>query len=97
MNTTAPATERNGVPTDKLFGTIAKLKENGDLAAFRFGAKNEWINGTASQSTIHEWYGAGADHVHVDEFTFAVRLRITKIGTPCELVAQVGEDVDERG
>ncbi len=71
MSTTAPATERNGVPTDKLFGTIAKLKENGDLAAFRFSAKNEWINGTASQSTIYEWYGAGADHVHVDEFTFA--------------------------
>ncbi|MFW2333300.1 OsmC family protein [Ilumatobacter sp.] len=68
--TTAP-TERNGVPTDKLFGTIAKLKENGDLAAFRFSARNEWIEGTASRSTIFEWFGAGADQVHVDEYTFA--------------------------
>lgn len=72
MNTTAATiTERNGVPTDKLFGTIAKLKHDADLAAFRFTARNEWIDGTASQSTIHEWFGAGADHVHVDEFTFA--------------------------
>lgn len=70
MNTTETTTERNGVPTDKLFGTIAKMKENGDLAAFRFSAKNEWIEGTASRSTIFEWFGAGADHTHVHEFTF---------------------------
>ncbi|MGB5758696.1 MAG: hypothetical protein WBM50_17405 [Acidimicrobiales bacterium] len=56
------AEEINGVPCDKMFGAIAKLRENGDLAQFRFSAKNEWIEGTASQSTIHEWYGLGADH-----------------------------------
>jgi uncharacterized OsmC-like protein len=67
----APAQdERNGVPCDKLFGTIAKMKENGDLAAFRFSATNEWVEGTASQSTIYEWYGAGADQVHVEPFSF---------------------------
>ena len=70
-DTTADApTERNGVPTDKLFGTIARMKENGDLAAFRFSAKNEWVEGTASRSSIYEWYGAGADQVHVKEFDF---------------------------
>ena len=63
--------ETNGVPTAKLFGTIAKMKENPELAAFRFTAKNEWIEGTASASTIHEWFGAGAEHLHVDEFRFA--------------------------
>ena len=67
--TTAPA-ERNGVPTEKMFGTIARMKENGDLAAFRFSAKNEWVEGTASRSSIYEWYGAGADQVHVEEFSF---------------------------
>jgi hypothetical protein len=65
----APA-ERNGVPTDKMFGTIAKLKEDGDLAAFRFSARNEWVEGTASTSTIYEWYGAGSDQVHVEEFSY---------------------------
>lgn len=62
--------EINGVPTDKMFGAIARFKENGELAAFRFSAKNEWVEGTASQSTIYQWYGLGADQVHVKEFSF---------------------------
>jgi uncharacterized OsmC-like protein len=73
MSTTTTATTetvRNGVPVDKLFGTIAKVKENTDLAAFRFTARNTWVEGTASRSTIHEWAGAGGEHVHVSEFSF---------------------------
>lgn len=61
--------ERNGVPVDKLFGTIAKLKDNPELAKFRFTAKNTWVEGTATKSTIHEWYGAGTDQLHAEEFT----------------------------
>lgn len=69
--TTEPApTIRNGVPVDKLFATIGKLRENSALAAFTFTAKNSWVEGTASRSTIHEWSGAGGDHVHVQEFAF---------------------------
>jgi uncharacterized OsmC-like protein len=64
------AEEINGVPCDKMFGAIAKFRENGDLAQFRFSAINDWVEGTASRSTIHEWYGIGADQVHVDEFAF---------------------------
>lgn len=63
--------EVNGVPCDKMFGAIAKVRENGELAQFRFSAKNSWISGTASRSTIHEWYGMGGEHVHVDEFQFS--------------------------
>ncbi len=62
---------RNGVPVTKLFGTIGKLRNNPELAAFRFTASNRWIHGTASASTIHEWYGVGTDHTHVEEFEFA--------------------------
>lgn len=61
----------NGVPTDKLFGTIAKLSDNPELAAFRFSARNTWIEGTASASTVHEWFGAGADQLHVESFRFS--------------------------
>lgn len=68
---TPEATEFNGVPTAKLFGTIAKLTEQPELAAFRFTARNRWVEGTASTSTVHEWYGAGADHVHIDEFALS--------------------------
>lgn len=61
---------RNGVPVHKLFATIDKLKAESSLAAFRFTAKNSWLEGTASRSTIHEWHGAGADHKHVASFNF---------------------------
>jgi uncharacterized OsmC-like protein len=64
------ADEVNGVPCDKMFGAIARFREDGDLAQFRFSAKNEWVDGTASQSTIHEWFGIGGDQVHVDEFQY---------------------------
>jgi uncharacterized OsmC-like protein len=64
------ADEVNGVPCDKMFASIAKTRENGELAQFRFSARNEWVEGTASQSRIHEWYGMGGDHEHVQEFTY---------------------------
>jgi uncharacterized OsmC-like protein len=62
--------EINGVPCDKMFGAIAKVQENGDLAQFRFSAQNEWVEGTASKSTIHDWYGMGADQKHIEKFSF---------------------------
>lgn len=64
------AEEVNGVPCEKMFGAIARFRDNGELAQFRFSAKNEWVEGTASQSTIHEWYGIGGDQVHVQEFAY---------------------------
>jgi uncharacterized OsmC-like protein len=70
MNTVTTSV-RNGVPTDKLFATREKLTAQPELAKFRFTARNQWVEGTASRSTIHEWYGAGADHLHVEEFSFA--------------------------
>jgi uncharacterized OsmC-like protein len=62
--------EINGVPCEKMFGAIARFKGDGNLAQFRFSAKNEWVEGTASESTIHEWYGVGAEQKHVQEFAF---------------------------
>ncbi len=61
--------EPNGVPLEKLRGTVAKLTDNPELATFAFTARNEWVEGTASRSTIHEWYGAGSDQVHAEAFT----------------------------
>lgn len=62
--------EINGVPCDKMFGAIAKLREDGELAQFKFSARNEWVEGTAAQSTIYEWYGLGAEQKHVEEFSY---------------------------
>lgn len=71
MTVTTPTIEEfNGVPVAKLQGTVAKLTENPHLADFRFSARNTWIEGTGSRSTIHEWFGVGGEHLHVQEFTF---------------------------
>lgn len=64
------AEEFNGVPCDKMFGAIARVRDNGELAQFRFSAQNEWVEGTASESRIHHWYGMGGDHEHVQAFSF---------------------------
>jgi len=63
-------TAKNGVPVSKLFATIDRVKTTPELGAFRFTAKNQWIEGTASRSTIHEWAGGGGEHVHVRPFSF---------------------------
>ena len=62
--------EVNGVPCDKMFGAIAKFGESPDLAQFKFSARNNWVEGTASESTIHEWHGIGADQTWGQEFSF---------------------------
>ena len=69
MSTINAQSERNGVPVDKLRGTIAKMEADPGLAAFQFTARSTWIEGTAAQSTIHEWYGAGSDQLHAEAFT----------------------------
>ena len=35
--------EVNGVPLEKMFGAIAKVKESSELAQFEFVAESEWI------------------------------------------------------
>lgn len=64
------AEEINGVPCDKMFGAIARFRDDGSLAQFKFSANNTWVEGTASESSIHDWYGIGADQKHVQEFAF---------------------------
>ena len=64
------AEEINGVPCEKLFGSIARTRENAELAQFRFSARNDWVEGTASRSAIYKWYGMGDEHEHVQEFSF---------------------------
>lgn len=48
----------NGVNTDQLFNTINLIKENPDIAKFKFRATNKWINGTHCRGTVKDFYGA---------------------------------------
>ena len=62
-------TVRNGVPVDKLFATIDKVRGEPSLAAFEFTGHTSWIEGTSTMTSFPEWYGAGANHEHVAAFT----------------------------
>lgn len=60
----------NGVDTAALFGALDAVKSQPEAAKFQFRARNEWISGTHSKSTIHDFFGLGAEQTHVEEHTY---------------------------
>ena len=58
--TTIEAT-RNGVDTAQLFGTLDAIKAQPELATFQFRVRNRWIGGSHNQSSIQDFYAAGAE------------------------------------
>ena len=65
--TTQVQTNLNGVNVDQLVGTINAIKANPDLARFKFRAKNEWISGGQSRTSIQSFYGAGQEDTSRDK------------------------------
>lgn len=65
----------NGVAVDELMKTIDLLKDQPDLAVFRFRTRNRWVDGTYNRAENPPFYGVGAEdtgrvtpHVHdIDE------------------------------
>jgi uncharacterized OsmC-like protein len=51
----------NGVDLDRLFGTIDAVNADPTLARFQFRARNQWIDGGHSRTTIKQFYGAGQE------------------------------------
>jgi len=51
----------NGVNVDQLVDTINHVKEQPELAKFKFRATNEWVDGGHSRTTIQSFYGAGEE------------------------------------
>jgi uncharacterized OsmC-like protein len=58
----------NGVAVDKLFGTIEAVKNDPEIAKFKFRATNKWINGGHNHTTIKDFYGAKETHKHEKAF-----------------------------
>ena len=54
---------RNGIDTAQVYGTLDVLKAQPEAARFEFRVRNSWIDGTHSRSTIHGFWGAGAEDV----------------------------------
>jgi uncharacterized OsmC-like protein len=48
----------NGINVDQMMQTIELVKENPDLASFKFRARNTWIEGTHNRATVKDFYGA---------------------------------------
>jgi len=63
-------TPRNGVDTPALFATIGVVKQQPELARFRFRATNRWIRGTHSRSRMESFFGAGGEHRHAGDFQY---------------------------
>jgi uncharacterized OsmC-like protein len=74
---TRPA--RNGVDVPTLFATVDAVRAQPDLAQFQVRARNEWISGTHSRSTIQGFFGAGQEDIQPHR---AVRLRRRPPGGP---------------
>jgi uncharacterized OsmC-like protein len=58
------ATKTNGVDTQALFGALNAVKAQPVAAKFQFRAKNRWISGTHSRTTIDGFFGLGQELAH---------------------------------
>ncbi|MCP4386162.1 MAG: OsmC family protein [Hyphomicrobiales bacterium] len=68
---TAPAIV-NGLDMDQAIATIGAIKEDPEIAEFRFRARNRWVSGGENRSTIKDFYGARSEDSSRDkawEFT----------------------------
>lgn len=72
MKMTKPAKREpvpmNGVNTPVLLATINAVAAQPELAKFQFSARNEWMAGTHSRSTMQGFFGAGAQQMHASAF-----------------------------
>jgi uncharacterized OsmC-like protein len=91
MTTTTDDSTRNGVDTATLFATIDAVKAAPQAAQFQFRAHNQWVSGTHSRGTIHDFFGVGEERTHERSFTFDADHPAVLVGrdngpTPVEFV-----------
>ncbi len=91
MTSTVNESARNGVDTATLFATLDAVKAAPEAARFQFRARNQWLSGTHNRSTIHDYYGVGAERTHERSFHFDADHHAVLVGqatgpTPVEYV-----------
>ena len=67
MTTATARQPLNGVDTPALFATLDAVKGQNEIARFQFRARNTWVSGTHSRSTISGFYGALQEMSHQDD------------------------------
>ena len=66
-----PSDHFNGLDTQQLVRTVEAVKQDKTLAKFEFRARNQWIDGMVTRTSIQDFYGAGAeDTSRAKPFTF---------------------------
>jgi uncharacterized OsmC-like protein len=70
MSTVESPTVDNGVNVEALLGAREALAGAPEAAQFRWRAHCEWVKGTHSRTTVHDFYGLGGEHTHRTPFTF---------------------------
>ncbi len=70
MKSTQQKTVTNGVDVPKLFETINAIKDNQNIAKFKFMAKNKWTLGGQNHTSVNEFYGACKTHSREQPFVF---------------------------
>lgn len=60
----------NGVNVAALLGAREALSKAPEAAQFTWRAKNEWVKGTHSRSTVEGFFGLGEEQKHRSRFTF---------------------------
>ncbi len=70
MTATVNESSSNGVDVATLFATLDAVKAAPEAARFQFRARNQWISGTHSRSTIDGFYGVGEERAHERTFSF---------------------------
>jgi uncharacterized OsmC-like protein len=81
----------NGVDTATLFATLDAVKDAPEAAQFQFRARNQWVTGTHSRSTIADFYGVGEEQAHKRTWVFDADHPAVLVGrdngpTPVEFV-----------
>jgi uncharacterized OsmC-like protein len=91
MTITETDATRNGVDTATLFATLDAVKDAPEAAKFQFRARNQWVTGTHSRSTIADFYGVGEEQAHGRTWVFDADHPAVLVGrdngpTPVEFV-----------
>lgn len=56
------AKDHNGINVDVLMSTINAIKDNPEIADFKFRVSNQWQGGTSNKATLKGFYGALEEH-----------------------------------
>jgi len=69
--TQVPSDPLNGLDTQQLVHTVEAVRHDTALARFEFRARNQWVGGMVTRTSIQDFYGAGAeDQSRTEPFTF---------------------------